>query len=222
MKAKFICFIGMDGSGKTTISKRVVEELNKKNEKSGNFIYVHSLIEPKLLKPFMALGRPLLTKGKSREIDYVEFYRTKRDRLSKYPFFFTFYKIILFFDYWPQIAHKIVIPLFRGKNIVSDRYIYDTLINLSLNMNYDVLQIERLINNFASFFPMPDITFLIDLPEEVAFSRKDDILTIEHLKERRSLYKGLARSLAIPVLDGTRDVNTLVDEVMENLRRIVK
>ena len=87
-------------------------------------------------------------------------------------------------------------------------------------MNYDVLQIERLINNFDSFFPRPDITFLIDLPEEIAFSRKDDILTIEHLKERRSLYKGLAKLMNMRVLDGTKPIERLTVEVMENIGRL--
>jgi len=213
-QVRFICFIGIDGSGKTTLAKKVVEEL-----KSENFLYVHSLIEARLLKPFLALGRTLLVKNKSREKDYVEFSRLKRERFSKIPLLYFFYKIIVFIDYVPQIFRKIIIPLKKGNRIISDRYVYDTFINMNMNKGCDIQSLSKSINSFFKFFPKPDITFLVDIPEEVAFLRKNDVPDIAYLKEKRPIYIELAKLYDMPVLDGAKPVEVLVTEVMKHIGR---
>ena len=212
---KFICFIGIDGSGKTTLAKRIVETLYKE----GQFIYVHSLINVRILKPFMKLGRWLFVKGKSKKDNYQEFSEEKRSRFSKHRILFPLYKFLLFLDYTPQVFRKVAIPLIQGKNLVSDRYVYDTLINMGLNMNYNALRIAHSINAFFRFFPRPDITFLIDVPEEVAFSRKDDIPDIEYLRERRHIYLELAKIFQMYILDGTKPLEVLTQKVLEDMRR---
>ncbi|MCD6100314.1 MAG: thymidylate kinase [Candidatus Marinimicrobia bacterium] len=212
---KFICFIGIDGSGKTTLAKSVVRALSEED----SFVYVHSLIEARLLKPFMKLGRWVFAKGKSKEKNYREFSKEKRSRFSKHRILFPFYKFFLFLDYTPQVFRKVTLPILRGKKLVSDRYVYDTLINMGLNMNYDASRIAKSINAFFRFFPRPDITFLIDVPEEVAFSRKDDIPDIEYLRERRHIYLALAEIFHMHILDGTKPLGVLTQEVLEKMRR---
>ena len=117
------------------------------------------------------------------------------------------------------MLRKVTLPLLRGKKLVSDRYVYDTLINMGLNMNYSALKIAKSINAFFRFFPRPDSTFLIDVPEEVAFSRKGDIPDIEYLRERRYIYLELAKIFHMHTLDGTKPLEVLTREVLKRMRR---
>lgn len=216
---RFICFIGIDGSGKTTLAKSVGEALSTKGN---NFTYVWASIDARLLKPFMKIGRSLFAKGKSKEKDYPGFSMEKRKRFSKHRILFLPYKFLLFLDYAPQVFRKVVFPLLRGRRLVSDRYVYDTVINMGLNMKYDSPKVVRSIKSFLSIFPRPDITFLIDVPEEVAFSRKDEILAIEYLEERRYIYLEIAKAFNMPILDGTKSLDVLIQEVLEKIRRSEK
>lgn len=213
---RFICFIGIDGSGKTTLAKSICEALSVKGYR---FTYEWGSIEARLLKPFMRLGRCLFARGISREKNYSMFSREKRKRFSKHQFLFFPYKFLVLLDYAPQVFHKVVLPLFQGKRLISDRYIYDISINMGLNMNYNASKIAQSISIFFRFFPQPDVTFLIDVPEEVAFARKDDIPDIQYLKERRHIYLELARIFDMPILDGTKPLNDLTQEVLGLIRK---
>ncbi len=212
-QARFICFIGIDGSGKTTLARRLAGELN------GNFRYVHSLIEARLLALLLSAGRRLMAGGKSRQSDYEGFSRRKRAIFSLAPFLYIVYTVMLLLDYLPQMARKVVIPLKMGEGIVSDRYVYDTAINMVMNRGCDMDGLLRTIRSFLAVLPKPDITFLVDVPEEVAFSRKDDVPDIAYLKEKRPIYIELARRMGMPVLDGTKPVDELLCEVLERIGR---
>ena len=212
-QARFICFIGIDGSGKTTLARRVAGELN------GDFHYVHNLIEARFLALPLWAARSLLAGGKSRRSDHAGFSKRKRTIFSRAPFLYAIYTLVALLDYLPQMAMKVVVPLRRGEGIVSDRYVFDTAINMVMNRGYEISRLLRTIRSFLSVLPVPDITFLVDVPEEVAFSRKDDVPDIAYLREKRPIYIELAKRLGMPVLDGTKPVGALLDEVMERIGR---
>lgn len=212
MNHRLVCFIGMDGSGKSALAHSVVRALS---ERDMNFQYVHSLMQGKLSNPLMATGRFLFARGKSREDDYEGFVSAKRHAVIKRPNLFRLYQAIIFVDYIPQVLWKIVFPLFLNKKILLDRYVYDTVINLELNASYNASRVSQTLKLFFSVFPKPSLTFLIDVPEEVAFSRKDDVPDIKHLEERRTLYKRMAKDHKITTLDGTLPLNVLTNKVVE-------
>ena len=72
-----------------------------------------------------------------------------------------------------------------------DRYIHDTVItDISANLGYDSVQSNILIKTL-SLVPKPDLIFYIDIPEEIAYSRKDDVPHINYLQVRKKLYDDL-------------------------------
>jgi len=118
-----------------------------------------------------------------------------------------------------QVNWKVTLPLFMGHTLVSDRYLYDTLINVGLGIG---LSHDKILSNnvcFSRFFPNPDLIFFLDIPEEIAFSRKDDVPDILYLRERRELYKQFAQIFPMITLDGTLPVDELVDIVMGVVER---
>lgn len=211
-----ICFTGIDGSGKTTLSKALVEVLNKNGVKC---TYVYGRIEPFLLEPFISIGRRIFLREKDMFSNYREYSNTKRDAIERNSFLFTIYKYILLLDYFLQLLFKVRLPLMLGKNLVCDRYVYDTVItDLSVDMNYSHSEIKNLIKKYYYIAPKPDLAFLIDLPEEIAFQRKNDIPSIESLKEIRNIYLDAGKEEGMVVLDGSKSLHEIQNNIIDSVQ----
>lgn len=211
----FVCFTGIDGTGKTTLSKELVELLNKKGVKCK---YVYGRLNPFILKPFILVGEWIFLHEKDMFRNYSEYSNTKRRAIEKYSFLSRVYQQILLLDYVIQIFFRVKLPLIFGKNIICDRYVYDTVItDLSVDMNYSKDKVTNMLNNLLRFFPKPDITFLIDVPEEMAYKRKDDTPSIEYLKERRMVYLDVGKEYRMVILDGSKKLEKLQCEIEERV-----
>ena len=220
MKTKgfLICFTGIDGSGKTTLSKALVEMLNKNSIKCK---YVYGRIEPFISRVFIWVGRKLFLRGKDAFGNYIEYSNIKRAAMKRNSFLSTIYQNILLFDYSLQLLFKIRIPLILGKNIVCDRYVYDTIIDLSVDMEFSGSEMRDLIKKLFYIAPKPDIVFLIDLLEEIAFQRKKDTPSIEYLKERRKAYFSIINEEEIVVLDGSKSLDKLKEIIQNKVAEVV-
>ena len=217
-KGFLICFTGIDGAGKTTLSKELVETLNEKGVKCK---YVYARLNPFISKPFMLVGGPIFLRGKDAFENYSEYSDTKKKALIKHSLLSRVYQQILLFDYVIQIFFKVKLPFMFGENIVCDRYIYDTVItDLSVDMIYSKDRVISLLDNLLRFFPEPDVTFLIDVPEEIAYKRKDDTPSIRYLKERRTMYLDVGKEYGMVILDGSKDIYTLKNMIYKNIRQI--
>ena len=214
----FVCFTGMDGTGKTTLSKELVELLNKKGVECK---YVYGRLKPFILKPFILVGEWIFLRGKDIFGNYSEYSNAKRRAIEKHSFLSRVYQQILLLDYVIQIFFKVKLPLLFGKSIICDRYVYDTVINdLSVDMNYSKDRVINMLNNLLRFLPKPDIAFLIDVPEEIAYNRKDDTLSIGYLKERRETYLNIGKEYGMVILDGSKDLNDLKNMIYRVISQI--
>lgn len=206
-KSSLICFTGIDGSGKTTLAKYLVETMTQNGIKCK---YVYGRLEPFILKPFIMLGGKMFLRGADMFEDYAKYSVVKNRAIKQHSFLFSFYRRILLFDYLLQILFRVRIPFMRGKIIICDRYVYDTIItDLSVDTNYSKSEITDLIKRFFYITPKPDLAFLIDLPEEVAFQRKDDTPSMEYLRERRNIYLNIGREYGMIILDGSKELDEL-------------
>lgn len=212
-----ICFTGLDGSGKSTLAKALVVALNQRGIESR---HVYSRFEPLLSRPLLVLGRLLLLRKGEQNGDYRQVCAARQKVLSK-PGLAVIYQFLTLFDYWWQMLVRVVIPLKLGKTIVCDRYTYDTIINLAVDLNYSDSRLGKALNRFSGLLPKPELVFVMDVPEEIALQRKCDIPSIDYLKERRRLYLHLARKNKAVILDGTKDLTELEtiirDKVLERV-----
>jgi len=104
-----------------------------------------------------------------------------------------------------------------------DRYIYDTVINdLAVHLNYSEKEITDTILRSLFVLPVPIRTFLIDIPEEIAFARKNDIPHIDYLKERRPIYLTLKHLPNVVFLNGENSLETLEKEILTELSTIFR
>lgn len=210
ISSTFICFVGTDGAGKTTLAKVFGAKQRETHQVAYQYIdagvyYTYILgAMRKVLEKF----RP----GTDNTTESVCLGKAKKPtgikRLRN-----TLYSIALLVDYAFTTSIKVTWPLRRGRNITSARYIYDIAIKIRLLFDLDDAQTHTIIRRFTAVFPTPDYLFLIDIPEEVAFARKDDITSITYLLDRRQLYYRIMQPYVSTVLDGCKPIDELITEV---------
>ena len=215
-RGTFICFVGIDGSGKTTQAQTLMETLNKSGIRCH---YVWARFEPKLTKPFMAIARRLFLHGKDMHSNYADYIKTKRN-LSKSRLLSIAYERLLLFDYFFEIFFKVRIPLMQKRVVICDRYIYDTVVSdLAVDLDYSGRKVRSVLERFSRLFPKPALTFLLDVPEEIAYKRKKDIPSMQYLKERRKIYLTVGKQCGMTILDGTKKPGELQNEIENRVFR---
>ena len=83
--------------------------------------------------------------------------------------------------------------------------------------NNDVQYACKIISNFYKIAPKPDKIIFIDLPEYIAFSRKEDIQSIEYLKERRERYIYLSKKYNFLTVNGNKNPEKLLEDTFNLL-----
>jgi thymidylate kinase len=93
---------------------------------------------------------------------------------------------------------------------------------------YNGLYNERASRILLKSVPKPDLTFILDIPEDVSNLRKDDtkegidsrreeVDTMDYLKIRREYFIMIAKSLDIPIIDTTNKWNELHEEFFNKI-----
>jgi len=199
-----ICFTGIDGSGKTTLAKTLARELAGEGYKSKYTWCGWLKFQSPLLAPFAAVGRKLLFR---RTVSDPEFNLDTSGKWANG----SLYWYLVMCDYVISTWLRVSIPLMRGQTtMVCDRYAYDLLAAAVVTQVSNYKSLQRALLNLL---PKPDLTFLIDLPVEVAFQRKKHP-TIPVLRRLKNIYLALAKEHGMCILDGSKD--------LEELKAIIK
>jgi thymidylate kinase len=209
MNTLLITFTGIDGSGKSTISKALVEKMKTRNIDARYLWWFEA--ENSLFRRFLRISSG--TKMKKKAIE--------KKKLPESSFIKTLYQYMILLDYQRQTIFKVWMPSMLGKTIVCDRYIYDIVVSFAMEFGYSRKRAKDMLSFLRSISPVPDIEFYVDIPPEVALSRKKDIISLEHHKELRKWYLELVAEKMI-VLDGTKSLYELNHEVWEHLAGIME
>lgn len=196
---RFILITGIDGSGKTTLSKLLVAELKQTGIR---YYYKHANEVPVLMRLVKIAIKYLFLRRHNAFADYGSYVRRKEQISKKYPILARIYRILLILDYIPQVFLKVSLPLLIGHRLVVDRYVYDVIANLGFNLNYSLQEYAGDVELLYRFFPRPDIVILLDTDESVAYSRKTDIPAVDFLRERRRIYAHFAEIESMKVIKG--------------------
>ncbi len=188
-----ITFEGIDGSGKTTQSRKLYEFLRAKG------INVSLYREPG--------GTPL-----GEELRDILIKRELNERTE----------LLLFESARAQLVlEKLKPDMERGAVVILDRFTDSTLAYQGYGRGLD-LELVRRLNEFASFGIKPDITFLLDVEPELAVNRireKTRFDKLEFLKRVRDGFLEIARGEPerVVVLDTRRGEEEVFQSIVDIL-----
>lgn len=198
LHSQLIVFEGLDFTGKTTQVRLLADRLHKASFR------VTATREP---------GGTTLGEGVREVILSNE--NTKLLPLSE---------LLLFITCRAQLSSEVIEPaLASGHTVVSSRFRLSSLAYQGYGRGIDLDLIRRL-NEIATAGRQPDITFLIDLPAEVALARKrgeGDRIEQEDLafyRRVRDGYLELARDDPhVQIIDGTLSIEKIAEQVAQHL-----
>ena len=191
-----IAFIGCDGSGKSTLSKKLVSRL-KKNYPNVEYRHQYNyLISNTVGKTIRKLAK---TKNKP---DNVE---SKSTIIHKLWVFVVYPNLLI--DYYLKTLLR------QSSLFVSDRYVYDMLIGWEIQGRLNFLS-RFLLRNF----PKPKYVFLIDAPPRILYNRrKDEYPSFEFCKKKRDMYLEFAEEKGIKIINTNRPITSSIREITKSI-----
>ncbi|MCD6176629.1 MAG: dTMP kinase [Candidatus Cloacimonetes bacterium] len=201
-KGLFITFEGIEGCGKSTQARMLKEFLI--NEGKSVFL----TREPGGPKIAEEIREMLLSVNNKEMLPQTE--------------------VLLYMASRSQHTGEWIIPeLEKGNIVISDRYYDSTFAYQGAARKIDGKLIDT-IRRYATFGLVPDLTFLVDLPEEIGLSRilkKDaDRLEQESMKFHKRVRKGfLELAKKEPerfiILDGKKSINEIHHDVINIIKK---
>ncbi len=215
MKNKTICFIGLDGSGKSTSVDFAYDTLKSRGVRVKK---VRAAYVIKFMAFFIKLGKKLVLKKDSNPYggDYKTYLKNMRKQGEKKGV----YKIFTFLtslEFWCQIFFSITLNKLFGYTLLVDRYIYDNAVTYAANLGKDTEFLRNTIEKKWKLAPKPDLIVYIKTPIETCLSRKDDIPDPLYLAIREPLYDEIANMYNATVISGDTDKNEMLSKVIASI-----
>ena len=199
--AKFITFEGIDGCGKSTQARLLLEHMNNSDMET---ILVR---EPGGTNISESIREILLHSGSTQMGDRTE--------------------SLLMIASRAQLTQEVIVPnMDQGKFVIADRYSDSTLAYQGGGRNLDIEWLIKL-NNYATFTLLPDITFFVDIRLEEALRRLDNNKDriegegIEFQTRVMKTYHELAERFndRYVILDGYDEKGDIHQKVLNEMRR---
>ena len=200
-KSYFITFEGIDGSGKSTQAKLLIEKLNS------NSIETCFVREPGGTKISEEI-RNILLDNRTEEMSS----RTEA---------------MLMCASRAQLTKNIIIPeLKSGKWVIADRYSDSTLAYQGGGRGIDLDWLVRL-NDFATFGIQPDVTFYIDVDTDIGLQRRNNISDdriekagLEFQNEIRNKYLEIINNFSnrCVLVDGKLSIKEISDLIWKEIK----
>ena len=183
-KSYFISFEGIDGSGKSTQAKLLIERLNSKS------IETCFVREPGGTKISEEIRKILLD-------DRAEEMSSRTEAM-------------LMCASRAQLTKNIIMPeLKSGKWVIADRYSDSTLAYQGGGRGIDLDWLVKL-NEFATFGIQPDVTFYIDVDSDIGLQRRNSI-SGDRIERAGSEFQNEIRNKYLEIINNFSNRCVLVD-----------
>jgi dTMP kinase len=213
-----VCFTGIDGSGKTTLCKLLVDELRSRGIPSR---YVYGRFLPRMSAPLFKIVSALMFHKKDPQKDFHTLLKNKRRLLSN-PIISRVFIVSILFDQILQILFKVYLPSTLKKEvIVCDRYFFDTvLMDIAIPCGLGDDKIIQLIRRYLLLFPKTHILFVVDVPPRIACQRKEDITSRATLERSSNTYMYIAKYFGAMIIDGTKNLSELKSLLLSKMESL--
>ena len=197
MKGIFIVLEGPDGSGKSTMAKKIGEFYKGKGR------VIEFAREPGGTKISEKI-RTLILDNNNTEMDFrteALLYAAARAQL---------------------VSEKIKPWLNDGKIVICERYVYSSLVYQGIGRGLGVEEVKK-INDFAIADLKPDMVLMLDVNPEKALKRKlaggGDRLENEKVSFHKEVYDGYKKLIKyfpeIKLIDAERTINEIFSDIKE-------
>lgn len=198
LPGKLITFCGLDGSGKTTMIKKLEEKLEEKG-----------------LKPF-------LTKQPTSAMRKSEIFRTYMDCEDHSGYAYRSLSLMAAADRIQHTEMEIIPKMERGDWIISDRYFYSCLANLRARGYTD----DKWIYEIGEQIIKPTVSIFMDIPVEAAVERvrkrpeeKERYIDIELQYRLREEYLQIAEDVGGVVVSSTLSPEHCFSEIWRAVQK---
>lgn len=207
LRMSVIVFIGLDGSGKTTLSKKLKRILESEFTVKCKYVWV---------KFGESIIGAILNKNKKRKTKTKMIEKSKGNpfKLTSNKFILYIYLYYLLFEHWIRIILHVRIPHMLGKTVLCDRYYFDTIVDIVVNFDFSYEKSKN-ISKCLIGMPKPDLIFYVKVPADIAYQRKKDIYEIDYLRDRYRIYSIFEKNPKVIVLDGTLTVGKLEKQIRD-------
>lgn len=188
-----IAFMGVDGSGKSTLIKALNKQLNKNYKK---IKYLH-------LRPYLFLTdkRTTISKPQSQKLPY--------------PKIFCLIQILIWL-----ILYKIFFLINLNKKnqlILFDRYAHDLLFD---KIRYRFNLSDKLTQNILNYFPKPHLWVILKAPVKLIEKRKKELQTSE-LKRQMKMYIKFSKKKKAILLNTNISIKKNISLIIKEMKSII-
>ena len=192
-----VAFVGVDGSGKSEVSKRVYQKLVKQGEKA-KLLHIdrYFLFQPliNVLRGDLIGENPLLT-------------------IEKKPFIAQLWPLFAIADHTLRYIYLFLLSAF-GYVVICDRYFYDKLLSFKY-FGYT----NEFTFKLASFLTLPpSLTFYLDVSPETAQKRETkDTHTSDFYYKMIDHYRELAERKKFILVNGEKPFKDVLTSVLKEI-----
>lgn len=206
---KIISISGLDGSGKSTQAKMLQDFLEKHNKKVYYFHAVQYSV-PQALKRFVSFKKNKPLNSENKEIKTGE-----KPGVIKAGSFAIFLRKIAFvidvlrFSFLKKKLSK------KGFDfLVTDRYFYDTIVNVAY------LQNRNTPPRIEKYIPLADAAFYLKIqPEAIMTRTRVPEQGLQYLKDKKKLYDMFSSLWNFQTIDGSLAPEALFNELLSKLKK---
>ena len=216
----FICFIGLDGSGKSTGIEYARDSLARRGI---NVRVVRAAYVVKVMSVFIKAGKKILLRGGSDPFsgDYKSYLEGMRQRAGSGGVYYKIFSALTSIEFKAQIFFNITLRRIFGQTLLVDRYIYDNAVTYAANMGLGEDYMRQVIEGKWKRSPRPALIIYIKTPIEVCLSRKNDIPDPLYLEIRQPLYDRIAEMYGATVISGDDGVERMNADIMAAIDKVL-
>lgn len=209
-----IYITGIDGSGKSTIAQNLVDNIFKGKKTRVIWARYKPYLIKKILSPFKK--NYVSDRANDHLMNAEEFSRwvTFKRKITKHPLLSGIIYFTQAFDYYLQIIKiiKIVKTPDTREIVLLDRYILDFIVDQSLN--YGNISKNVITKFLFNKLKKIDLIFYIDVNEQTALGRKNDIPSMEFFQHKREYYKSYVTKLTNAyVINNEMHISSAIKEI---------
>lgn len=208
-RPSFINITGIDGSGKTTMTRFLTKQLRSEDIKT-RYVWIKSLhtLAYLISRIFESRGWHRLVKNPNNTI--VSRFELPNSRSAE-----KIWSIIEFISVLPWIIVKVNLAIFLGFTVVADRYTIDSVISIAMRTRSPSFVESFLGKLLLRMIPKEAAVIYLDVDLHTVLKRRHDIeYTTDEIQGQIVLYRLLAEKMGAYLIDTTmlsiEDVETKV------------